>query len=217
VSPAIHDALIDASALPPIIAPARSALLVIDVQEDFVGPRGAAAGWGAKLDAFDAPLRNIEALIEAARGRDVTPVFARVVTRPETDSEVLKAFHRNKGHAPDAVAICRAGSAGAEYHRVKPRAGEIEIEKALYSCFSGTDLDRQLRARGIDTLVVTGFTTDCCVDSTIRDAFHRGYHVLVVADACAAYEPQLHHGSLSALSRNCALLTDSRAVMDAWS
>jgi nicotinamidase-related amidase len=212
-----REALVDAALLPPIIAPACSALLVVDVQQDFVGPRGAAAGWGANLELFDAPLRNIEALTETARLRDVKLIFARVVTRPETDSAALLAFHRHKGHAPDAVAVCRAGTAGAEYYRVKPRAGEIEIEKTLYSCFSGTDLDRQLRARGIDTLVVTGFTTDCCVDSTVRDAFHRGYNVVVVTDACAAYETDLHRGSLNALSRNCALLTDSEAVLNAWS
>ena len=212
----VHDALVDAALLPPIIAPARSALLVVDVQEDFVGPRGAAAGWGADLESFDAPLRNIEALIETARRRGVVLAFARVVTRPETDSASLVAFHRHKGHAPDAVAVCRSGTAGAEYHRVKPNAGEIEIEKTLYSCFAGTGLDRQLRARGIDTLVVTGFTTDCCVDSTVRDAFHRDFHVLVVADACAAYELHLHDGALNGLSRNCALLTDAKAVLDAW-
>jgi nicotinamidase-related amidase len=212
----IHEALVDASALPPIIAPARSALLIIDVQEDFVGPRGAAAGWGADLELLAAPLRNIEALIETARARSVTLIFARVVTRPETDSAALLAFHRHKGHAPGAAAVCRAGTVGADYHRVRPGPGEIEIEKSLYSCFAGTSLDRQLRARGIDTLVVVGFTTDCCVDSTVRDAFHHGYNVLVVADACGAYESHLHYGSLNGLSRNCALLTESEAVLNAW-
>jgi nicotinamidase-related amidase len=78
-------------------------------------------------------------------------------------------------------------------------------------------LDAQLRARGIDTLVVVGFTTDCCVDCTVRDAFHHDYNVFVVADACAAYEEDLHYGALNGLSKNCALLTETEAVLGAWS
>ena len=73
-----------------------------------------------------------------------------------------------------------------------------------------------LRARGIDTLVVVGFTTDCCVDCTVRDAFHRNYDVFVVTDACAAYEQDLHIGALNGLSKNCAMLTDTEAVLAAW-
>ena len=64
----------------------------------------------------------------------------------------------------------------------------MEVEKPLYSSFVGTDLDARLRARGIDKLVIAGFTTDCCVDCTVRDAFHRNYDVFIVADACASYE-----------------------------
>jgi nicotinamidase-related amidase len=73
-----------------------------------------------------------------------------------------------------------------------------------------------LRGAGIDTLVVAGFTTDCCVDCTVRDAFHLNYNVFIVSDACAAYEESLHLGGLDALSKNCALLTESEAVLEAW-
>ncbi len=63
---------------------------------------------------------------------------------------------------------------------------------------------------------MTGFTTDCCVDCTVRDAFHLNYNVFLVADACAAYEEALHWGALNGLSKNCALLTESEAVLAAW-
>ncbi len=211
------DPLIDPAALPPMIEPSRTALLVIDVQEDFISPAGAAGRWGIDLGIFDPPIDRINALIDAARAKGVTPVFIRVVTRPETDSDALKALHQRKGRPPQAIAICRAGTSGAGYYRVAPRAGEMEIEKPLYSSFVGTNLDTQLRAKGIDTLVVVGFTTDCCVDCTVRDAFHRNYDVFVVSDACAAYEEDLHYGALNGLAKNCALLTDTKAVLDAWS
>jgi nicotinamidase-related amidase len=210
------DPPVDPALLPPMIVPSRTALVIIDVQEDFVSPAGAAGRWGIDLSVLDPPLKKIETLIAAARAKGVTLTYVRVVSRPETDSDALKSLHRRKGRPPQAVAICRAGTSGADFYRIGPEAGDIEIQKRLYSSFIGTDLDAQLRARRIGTLVVVGFTTDCCVDCTVRDAFHLNYDVFVVADACAAYEEDLHVGALNGLSKNCAMLTDTEAVLNAW-
>jgi len=140
-----------------------------------------------------------------------------VVTRPETDSEALKLFMAPKGLPPQALAICRDNTPGADYHRVRPIPGDLEIRKPLYFSFVATRLEEQLRERGIDTVVVVGFTTECCVDCTVRDAFHRNFNVFVVADACAAYSAELHQGALNALAANCALLLEADAVLAAWS
>jgi len=214
--PADADPAVDALQLPPMISPARAALVIIDVQQDFISPTGAAGSWGMDLGVFESPLQRIEALIAAARANGVVQVFVRVVTRPETDSTALTLLHQRKGRPPEALAICRAGTPGADYYRIAPQPGDIEIEKVLYSAFVGTDLDAQLRARRRYTLLFVGFTTECCVDCTARDAFHRNFNVFVVTDACAAYEIELHEGALNALSKNCALLTDSAAVLTAW-
>ena len=211
------DPLVDAALLPPMIDPSRTALVVIDIQEDFVSPAGAPGRWGVDLSILDAPLDNCDALIAAARAKGVTLAFARVVTRPSTDSDALKALHWRKGRPPQALDICRVGTPGVDYYRVKPKPGEMEVEKRLYSSFVGTDFDAQLRARGIDTLVIIGFTTDCCVDCTARDAFHLNYDVFIVTDACASYEADLHYGALNGLSKICALLTDTQSVLNAWS
>lgn len=210
------DPPVDPALLPAMVAPSRTALVVIDVQQDFLSPDGPAGQWGIDLGVLEPPLQRIEALLPAARAAGVVPVLVRVVTRPESDSEALKLLHRRKGRPPDSVALCRAGTQGADYYRIRPEPGDIEIEKVLYSSFVGTDLDAQLKARGIDTLVVTGFTTECCVDCTVRDAFHLNYNIFLVVDACAAYEEALHWGALNGLSKNCALLTDSAAVLAAW-
>jgi biuret amidohydrolase len=207
----------DALHLANAIAPSRTALLIVDVQVDFVSPAGVVGQAGVDLAALEAPLERIQALIGAARKSRATLAFARVVTRPETDSHALKNLRTRMGDPPEALAICRAGTSGADYYRVRPEGGDIEIEKPLYSSFVGTDLDARLRARSVDTLVVAGFTTDCCVDCTVRDAFHRDYNVFVVADACAAYEAELHRGALNGLSKHCALLTNTASVLKAWS
>jgi ureidoacrylate peracid hydrolase len=98
----------------------------------------------------------------------------------------------------------------------RPLADELVVAKLRYSGFFGTDLDLELTRRGVDTLVVCGLTTECCVDCTVRDAFHLDYQVFVARDACAAYEDDLHQAALKALELNCAILVDSAEVLAAW-
>ena len=202
-----------ADALVGMIAPKSAALLVIDVQQDFAGPAGAAARRGAALDPIESAIDRMEPVIAAARRVGMTIVFIRVVSRPETDSPALKQLFARKGRPEAALAMCRAGTPGADYYRLVPMAGDIEIEKPLFSSFHATELDATLRDRGIDTLLVMGVTTDCCVESTVRDAFHRNYNVFVVSDACAAYTPDLHDGALSGMEKNCALLVSARTLV----
>jgi nicotinamidase-related amidase len=207
---------VEAQVLPAMIEPARTALVVIDVQEDFVGPTGAMARIGVDMSGVGPALDRVDDLIAAARAAGATLAFARVVTSDESDSSALKLLNARKGRPPFAIAICREDQPGSAYHRVAPRPGEIEVPKRLFNTFFGTRFDEDLRARGIDTLVVVGFTTDCCVDATCRDAFHRDYSVFVVSDATDAYAPDLHLGALKALQKNCALITDTAAVLAAW-
>ncbi|PTQ11839.1 isochorismatase [Sphingomonas oleivorans] len=204
-----------APALAEMLPPERSALVVIDIQTDFAAPFGLLGQVGADMATVEPAIDRIERLIVAARGAGATVAFMRVVTREETDSRALKTLMQRRG-MPGGEAICRAEGGGADYYRVMPEPGDIEIEKLMFNGFHGTDLDQQLRARGIDTLVLTGISTDCCVDATARDAFHRDYHVFVVSDACAAYEPDLHSGTLNVLAKNCALLVTADAVEAVW-
>ena len=205
-----------ASALAPMLAPSHTALLIIDIQSDFAGPDGMAGRVGLNRSAVEPMIDRIEALLEAARAMQTPIFFARVITRPETDSSALKTLMERRGR-PGAEAICRAGTPGADFYRVAPREGEGSLEKPIFSCFHGTDFNAQLRAKGIDTLVVTGMTTDCCVDCTVREAFHLNYNVFVVSDATCAYSEALHVGALRGMEKNCALLTKSADVLSVWS
>jgi nicotinamidase-related amidase len=206
---------LDAVKLPPMIVPEKTCLIVVDIQMDFADPDGMPGQWGVDMAPVTAAIDKIEELIAAARVAGAHVGFMRVVTSPETDGNALKAYMERRGE-PGSEAICRAGSGGEDYYRVAPEPGDIEIEKLLFSSFHGTGLDNDLRARGIDTLVVCGITTECCVDATVRDAFHHDYHVFVVSDACAAYDEDMHYGTLRVLERNCALLITTDAVKAAW-
>jgi len=208
--------VLPAERLVPMIPPSTTALVVIDVQGDFAAPDGAMGHVGVDMSDVEPTIDRIERLIAAARKAGATLVFARVVTRPETDSEALKRLYIRKGYGEEAVAICRADTLGAAYYRVTPEAGDIEIQKPLFSSFVGTDLDEQLRAKGIDTLVFTGLTTDCCVDCTARDAFHRNYSCFIVDDACSAYGEDVHSAAMLGLTKNVALAVTAKEVEAAW-
>jgi nicotinamidase-related amidase len=203
-------------ALAPMLDPAHTTLVIVDVQNDFAAPDGAMAQAGCDLSDVEPAIDRIERLIAAARKAGATLAFIRVVTKAETDSRALKLFYERRGYPAEALDMCRAGTPGVDYYRVQPKAGEIEVAKLLFSSFVGTDFDAQLKARGIDTLVVTGLTTECCIDCTVRDAFHHGYSCFLVDDACAAYGGAVHIAAMSGLMQNCALAVSSAAVEEVW-
>jgi nicotinamidase-related amidase len=198
------------------IAPGRTAVLIIDMQVDFASPDGVL---GAFIDmSVVAPaLAAAQALADSARAAGVPVVFVGLSTTPETDSPAWNERMRRRGGDPDVdAALCRAGQVGSEFYGPKPLPGELVVPKTRYSGFVGTDLDVKLTEMGVDTLVVAGLTTECCVDSTVRDAFDLDYHVFVAADACAAYEADIHAASLKVMELNSAILTDTAAVATAW-
>jgi nicotinamidase-related amidase len=198
-----------------MIEPARTALVLVDVQVDFAAPDGAMAAFGAELSMVEPAIARMTEVLGAAQDAGMPRVWLRVMTREATDSGAARRFEARRGRPPSSLAVCRAGTRGAAYHRLTPQAGDLEIEKPLYSGFQGTRLDEELKLRQIGALVLVGLTTECCIDCTARDAFHRDYDVFVVADACAAYSERLHRGSLEALGETCALLTTTSALVAA--
>ncbi len=199
------------------IAPGRTALLIIDMQVDFASPEGALGKAGRDLAAVPAALAAAERLAEAARAAGVPVIFVGLMTDAALDSPAWAERMRRRGGDPDAESsLCRIGTHGAAFVGPQPLAGEPVVPKLRYSGFFGTDLDARLTALGVDTLVVCGLTTECCVDCTVRDAFHLDYHVFLAADACAAYEADLHAGALKALELNCAILAPTADVVAAW-
>lgn len=199
------------------IAPGRTAVLIVDMQVDFAAPEGVLGGHGVDMSVVEPALAAAERLADSARAVGVPVVFVGLSTTPETDSPAWKERMRRRGGDPEVdVVLCRAGEVGSDFYGPKPAPGELVVPKTRYSGFVGTDLDVKLTQMGVDTLVVAGLTTECCVDSTVRDAFDLDYHVFVAADACAAYEADIHAASLKVMEQNSAILTDTAAIADAW-
>jgi ureidoacrylate peracid hydrolase len=200
---------------PDWIAPARTALLLIDCQVDFGAPDGEMARRGADMAAPQAALGQVALLLDAARGAGVTPVFVRLLTRPGTESPVLKEEKRRKSD-PDEADLCVEGSHGAAFTGIAPRSGEWVLGKRRYSAFTGTGLADRLKQGGIDTLVVAGLTTECCVAASIWSAFEADFHVFLAEDASAAYDPALHRQTVKALALSGAIALPAAKIAAIW-
>lgn len=199
---------------PAWVAPPRTALLVIDIQVDFAAPDGAMARQGADMTSIAPAVARAQALAISARAAHVPLVFSRVVTAPHLETAVEQEAKARRGDR--GPGICVEGSPGAAFLAPLPQDGDVVITKHRYSLFAGNHLGEQLKARGIDTLVLCGLTTECCVQSTAWDAFERDFHIVIATDAVAAYQPDLHRAVLEALALNGAILADTDALIASW-
>lgn len=200
-----------------MIDPRRTALVIIDVQRDFGAPDGLYGKVGCDLSRVEPAVDRMMELHDAAHRAGALTVFVRLETGPDTDS--LPAQERrvrngtNSGSRP-----CTAGTAGADYYRVQPRPGDREVVKHRYSTFTNTGMEFVLKARpGLDTLIICGLTTECCVDTAVRDAFVRDYHLFLPRDASASYRPEMHDTSFEIFAQYFGIVTTTDEITRAWS
>lgn len=193
----------------------HSALLVIDVQNDFVASGGffdRVGGDVAVLQRHRVP--NLLRLIDAARQAGVQVIFVQAIYDPDVLSDPMRERNaRLKMELPR----CLTGSWGAEFYRVKPLPGEPVIIKHRYSALVGTSLLDLLRQRGIRSLLLTGVATDTCVESAGRDAYFRDFYVTLVEDCCGAASEEDHRLALRRFDRDYGLVVRSGELMSVWS
>jgi len=192
----------------------RTAVVVIDCQVDFGAPEGEMARRGADMTAPQAALEKAQALVDAARAAGVSVVFVRLITNSAAESAVIREARARQGE--DGPELCVEGSHGADFVGPQPQPGETVISKKRYSAFVHTGLAGQLHAQGVDTLVLAGLTTECCVASSAWDGFEQDFHVFIASDACAAYEKELHDQALKALGMSGAVIAPTAQFAALW-
>lgn len=184
----------------------RTCLLLIDVQNYVWNPAVA-----NRLPDFDAHLRavilpNLRRLTDAFRktGAEVAYTVIENLTKDGRDRSLdykLSGFFVSKG-SWDAQVL----------DIVAPADDEIVLSKTSSGVFNSTNIDYLLRNIGIETLVVTGFLTDQCVDHTIRDAADRGFYPICIADACASHSQTRHDHALEAFRGYCRTMTTAEIL-----
>lgn len=169
------------------VEPDRCALVVIDMQNDYLHDEGALARMGSDVAALRRVLPGVGRAVELGRDAGVPCIFVRQTHGPLFDSPAWRTRGRGLGRMDvDRIPIVEDGTWGAELFGVSPRPDESVITKHRYSAYFSTDLELTLRARGRDTAVYAGVTTDVCVRYTAVDGLMRGIHPVVLDDATAA-------------------------------
>jgi len=166
-----------------IVHPDHTALIVVDVQNDFAHPDGFIARFGLDMSGIQAALPRVNGAIEHARRSGVRVIYLQEIISKAT---ILPNFITLFGDF-ESVAV-REGTWGAELHPdlTPPEPGEPVIRKPCYDGFQDTNLDVTLRASGIRTCVYAGFASNVCVEATARHGFVQGYYSVLLSDASAA-------------------------------
>lgn len=198
-------------------APRRTAVLVVDMQNDFVHPSGKCALSGMPIRDADQVADAINRLVDAARGHGARPVFIRVEHGLRVDNPAYRARYAARGMDP-ADPLCAEGTWGAEpYARVRrPAEGEPTFIKHGYDAFHADGLDDYLRGEGIETVVVTGVVTNLCVLGTAAGAFERGYHVVVPRECTAAATLREKEWAEECLARWYGQVVDLDTLLHSW-
>ena len=201
-----------------------TALLVIDMQRDFVDPGGFGEALGNDVSLLRAAIPPTERVLETARRLGMMVIHTREGHR--SDLSDLPPAKKARGRLDNGIGdpgpmgrILVRGEFGHDIvDELAPIAGEAVIDKPGKGAFYATDLDLLLARRGIRSLIVTGVTTEVCVHTTVREANDRGFECLVVEDGTGSYFPEFHAVALQMISAQGGIVgwvADSTALLDA--
>jgi ureidoacrylate peracid hydrolase len=194
-----------------LVRPAKSAVVVVDVQNDFCRPEGALGQAGQPTAAAMAMLPNLQRLLAAARATGAPVIFIQTIHEPATDSSAW-----TWRMAGSVGGCCRKNTWGAEFTEVGPLPGEPVVIKHRYSAFINTRLDSVLRTLKVENLIMTGVSTNVCVESTARQGFMLDYNIVFLSDCTAAYSPEEHEGSLYNMRTHFGVVAAADDVIAAW-
>jgi nicotinamidase-related amidase len=180
----------------------RTALLIIDMQRDFLEPGGFGAALGNDVSRLAGVVEPTRRVLGAARAHGLLVIHTREGHRPDLSD--LSPAKKRRGRFALTIGdpgpmgrILVHGEAGHDLiPALAPIAGEPVIDKPGKGAFYATDLETILRNRGITHLIVCGVTTEVCVSTTVREANDRGYDCLVLADCTGSYFPDFHEQAL---------------------
>ena len=205
-----------------LVDPAHSALLVVDMQRDFCEPGGAFDELGVDLSMYPPVIPRIARMIDGARRAGVQVIFIQMTVLPgrlsESPAQIrfnLRLHLASHGEV-EPLRYAADGSVGQEIlPELAPADGDAVVKKYRSSGFWGTNLDLLLRSNGIESVVVTGCTTEGCVESTARDALFNDYYVVIVED-CVASDDRAQHEASLLLMRHRFDMAGSDEVLRVW-
>jgi ureidoacrylate peracid hydrolase len=211
-----YDPELRVRSLPERINPATTALVIVDMQNDFAVPTGACEQSGDDVSSIVQMTKRLKGLLAAAREQQILTIHVRMNNdRPYVAANLAETFaRRGLGYGP-----CRSDTEGEKFvDGMQPELSEREflVTKHRFSGFWGTEIDLLLRSNGIKTLVLTGIATEVCVESTARDAFFRDYSVVIAGDCTSSFSQQRQEASHTLFDRSFGVVETAATIVDVW-
>lgn len=206
------------------VNPERTAVIVIDMQRDFLEPGGFGESLGNDVSLLGKAIAPIKALLAGARKKKMLVIHTREGHRADLSDAPKAKVERGAPSirigAPGPMGrILIRGEAGHDIiPELYPIEGEPVIDKPGKGAFYATDLQSILVNKGIESLIVCGVTTEVCVHTTVREANDRGYRCLVPSDCCGSYFPEFHEMGLRMIKAQGGIfgwVTDSQKILAA--
>lgn len=197
------------------LVPENTALIIIDVQNDYVhkdGHAGKAAG--KRIENTRRILKPLKKLIDVCKRSGVTVVWVRSVRTEDNCERYKHKILPPRFKDPDWLGGPRKNSWGAEFaDEIRPSEGDTVFEKTRNSAFFKTDLEEFLKRRKVDLLLFAGVATNVCVESSLRDAYFWDFDVVLVDDCCAAADATFHRGTVRTVNHTYGVVASSRQVI----
>ncbi|HVZ35133.1 MAG TPA: isochorismatase family cysteine hydrolase [Polyangiaceae bacterium] len=220
----MHKAVIDAQPGPIAVDVSRSALVIIDMQRDFLEPGGFGETLGNDVSLLQRAVAPIQRLLAKARERGVFVIHTREGHRPDLSDAPQAKLDRGSpqlrigARGPMGRILVRGEPGHDIIPELYPKGGEPVVDKPGKGAFYATELQLMLDKREIENLIVCGVTTEVCVHTTVREANDRGYRCIVPSDGCASYFPEVHAAGLAMIRAQGGIfgwVSDSERVLAA--
>lgn len=205
-----------------ILKPQNCALLVVDMQNRFCHPQEKFAKEGKDIRPMQAVIPYIEKLIAVARSKNIPVIFTKIYD----DSKELTVPGKRRylkwiEMGEDPLVGPKKNTFGAQFYKLVPEPKDITLIKYDWSAFSGKDsrgksLENILKDRNITTLVVTGVKTEVCVGTTVRDAYMRGYFVVIPKEVVGSDNQRLHEANLDNFDPIYGDVVDESKIEEIW-
>ena len=191
--------------------PATTALVIIDMQRDFLEPGGFGELLGNDVSMLTKVIAPLSAVLDAARAAGILVIHTREGHRPDLSD--CPPSKRARGGletgigdpGPRGRILVRGEDGHGIVDELAPAEGEIVLDKPGKGAFFATDLEHMLRNAGVTSLVVTGVTTEVCVHTTVREANDRGFECLVLSDCVGSYFQEFHDVGLKMIAAQGAI------------
>jgi ureidoacrylate peracid hydrolase len=199
------------------VNPQHTALLLIDMQNDYAKLGGKCHKAGRPLGHYEKAIPNIQAFLKEARnyGLLVVHVITTVLPYGLGDSG---AWLDQRVRSPYTdLTMCLEGTWGEQIvEELAPIFGEAIVKKLRYSGFAGTPLDIILRSNEIKTLIVTGVSTNVCIDNTVRDGFFLNYYIILVEDCTYSWDQELRLATFKTVKKRFGMVISSKQISKVW-